>query len=50
MRYILKMEAGASDHLTKIAENEMAMIEMVSGSTMDFEPSCFIFSPYHDGW
>lgn len=47
IRYILKIEAGASDHLTKIAENEMAMIEMVSGSAIDLEPTscCFILSP-----
>lgn len=48
IRYILKIEAGASDHLTKIAENEMAMIEMVSGSPIDRDPTscCFIISPY----
>jgi len=47
IRYILIMEAGASDHLTKIAENEIAIIEMVSGRPIDFERSfCSISSPY----
>ena len=46
IRYILKTEAGASDHLTKIAENEMAIMEMVSGRAMDLDASsCFMFSP-----
>jgi hypothetical protein len=50
MRYILKIEAGASDHFTKIAENDIAIIEMVSGKTIDLEFSCwfisFLFSGY----
>jgi hypothetical protein len=39
MRYILKIEAGASDHFTKMAENDMAIIEIVSGKTIDLELS-----------
>jgi hypothetical protein len=46
IRYILKMEAGAADHFTKIAENDMAIIEITNGKPMDLEFSpCFIFSP-----
>jgi hypothetical protein len=46
IRYILKMEAGALDHFTKIAENDIAMIEMVSGKAIDFELSpCFMVPP-----
>jgi predicted transposase YbfD/YdcC len=37
IRYILKMEAGASDHFTKMAENDIAIIEMVSGMAIDLE-------------
>ena len=45
IRYILKIEAGASDHFTKMAENDIAIIEMVSGKPIDFELSpCFMFS------
>jgi hypothetical protein len=31
------MEAGAWDHFTKMAENDMAIIEIVSGKPIDFE-------------
>jgi len=40
IRYILKMVAGASDHFTKIAENEMAIIETSNGSPIDFDDDC----------
>lgn len=36
IRYILKIAAGAFDHFTIIAENEMAIIEITSGSAIDF--------------
>ena len=38
IRYILNTVAGASDHFTKIAEKEMAIIEIMSGTTILFEP------------
>jgi hypothetical protein len=47
IRYILKMDAGALDHFTKIAENDIAIIEMVSGKAIDFELSpCFMIPPF----
>jgi hypothetical protein len=36
---MLKTEAGASDHFTKMAENDIAIIEIVSGMTIDLELS-----------
>lgn len=37
MRYILEIVAGASDHFTKMAENDIAIIETTNGKTIDFE-------------
>lgn len=37
IRYILKIVAGALDHFTKIAANEIATIETINGNTIDLE-------------
>ena len=34
---MLKIVAGALDHFTKIAANDIATMEMINGSTMDLE-------------
>lgn len=49
MRYILSIDAGASDHLTKMAEKEMATIEIMSGKLMDlgaFMVTSFLVLPW----
>ena len=38
IRYMLNIVAGASDHLTKIAEKETAIIEIANGMAIDLDP------------
>ncbi|GHH97751.1 hypothetical protein AM1BK_12940 [Neobacillus kokaensis] len=44
------MDAGASDHFTKMDENEMAIIEIISGRPMDLVFSCVIVSSFQNDY
>lgn len=50
IRYILKIEAGASDHFTKMAENDIAIMEIVSERLIVLELiDCLIAASFLDG-